>query len=116
MAISLAGVKKPRRSGGPSGGGGCAGGVPAAAVTAAYAAVSPRAPPLGSASATSKNCLTCFLPWSNTTASSAWETAGLSSLGGRGRSETCFRATVTGDSPSNGTRPVSASYSSTPTE
>ena len=51
-----------------------------------------------------------------TTPSSARETAGLSSLGGRGRSETCFSATVTGESPSNGTRPVSASYSITPIE
>jgi hypothetical protein len=45
----------------------------------------------------------------STTASSARDTAGFSSLGGRGRSETCFNATVTGESASNGTRPVSAS-------
>jgi hypothetical protein len=42
--------------------------------------------------------------------------AGFSSLGARGRSDTCFSATVTGESASNGTLPVTASYSSTPTE
>ncbi len=45
----------------------------------------------------------------STTASSAGETSGLSSEGGRGCSETCFSATATGVSASNGTRPVSAS-------
>ncbi len=44
-----------------------------------------------------------------TTPSRARDTAGFSSLGGRGRSETCFRATVTGESASNGTLPVSVS-------
>ncbi len=45
----------------------------------------------------------------STTASSSGETAGLSSRGGTGSSETCLSAIVTGDSASNGTRPVSSS-------
>ena len=44
-----------------------------------------------------------------TTASSAGETAGLIELGRCGVCETCFIATATALSPSNGTRPVSAS-------
>ncbi len=84
------------------------------------------AAPLGSASAASsaarnssadpKRLAGSLASAFSTTASRARDTAGLSSLGGRGRSETCFKATVTGDSASKGTLPVSASYSSTPTE
>ena len=44
-----------------------------------------------------------------TTASSAGETCGLIALGRCGDWETCFSATATALSPSNGTRPVSAS-------
>ena len=44
-----------------------------------------------------------------TTASSAGETWGLIELGRCGTCETCFIATATALSPSNGTRPVSAS-------
>ena len=44
-----------------------------------------------------------------TTASSAGGTVGLSSRGGTGASDTCLSATDTGDSASNGTRPVSSS-------
>ena len=44
-----------------------------------------------------------------TTASSAGGTFGLIALGRRGASETCLSATATALSPSNGTRPVSAS-------
>jgi hypothetical protein len=110
-------LQNRRSSGGASGGGG--GVVPAAAATAAYEAVSPMAAPEGSASAASR-------AWENssadanrfagsfarariTTPSRARETAGFSSLGGRGRSDTCFRATDTGESASNGTLPVSVS-------
>ena len=42
--------------------------------------------------------------------------AGLSRDGGGGCSETCFMAIATAESPSNGTRPVSISYSTTPSE
>ncbi len=44
-----------------------------------------------------------------TTRSSAGDTSGFSALGGVGCSETCFSATETALSPSNGTRPVSIS-------
>ena len=51
------------------------------------------------------------------TTSSSWsETAGLKSDGGTGSSLTCFKAIVTADSASNGTRPVSSSYRTTPIE
>ena len=43
------------------------------------------------------------------TASSAGGTSGLTSAGGTGISETCLTAIETGDSASNGTRPVSSS-------
>ncbi len=44
-----------------------------------------------------------------TAASRAGETRGLIELGRSGVCETCFIATATADSASNGTRPVSAS-------
>ena len=75
--------------------------------------MSPREPADGSASAASRACSNSsteakrfagsFARAFSTTASRARETCGFSSLGGRGRSDTCFRATVTGESPSNGT-------------
>ena len=37
-------------------------------------------------------------------------------LGGTGASDTCLSAMLTADSASNGTRPVSISYRTTPTE
>src|SRR6202034_3876870 len=48
------------------------------------------------------------------TASSAGFTSGLRRLGGLGSAETCLSAIVTAESPSNGTLPVSSSYSTTP--
>ena len=51
-----------------------------------------------------------------TIASSAGGMSGLISIGGIGGSLTCMSATVTGVSASNGTRPVSSSYRTTPTE
>ena len=45
----------------------------------------------------------------STTASSAGGISGLSWRGGTGASLTCLSATATGDSASNGTRPVSSS-------
>ena len=49
-------------------------------------------------------------------ASSCGSTLGLIWLGGTGCSVTCFMATVTALSPSNGTRPVAASYITMPRE
>ena len=78
--------------------------------------------PAGAASA-SRTCSSAMMNWSasagrsagsllsaqSTTCSSAEGISGLIWLGGTGASETCFSAIETGDSPSNGTRPVSIS-------
>ena len=91
----------------------------AAAPSVPHCAVSPSEPPDGSASARSsarrnssaeaKRFWGSFASARRTTALSAGVTAGLSWLGGRGCSDTCFSATATGLSASKGTRPVSAS-------
>ena len=52
----------------------------------------------------------------STTVSSSGGIAGTSCRGGTGGSCTCFMAIATAESPVNGTRPVSISYSTTPTE
>ena len=52
----------------------------------------------------------------STTASSSGGIDGTSCRGGTGVSWTCFIAIATAESPVNGTRPVSISYSTTPTE
>ena len=59
-------------------------------------------------SASGKRCAGSFSSARITTASRAGETAGLIALGRCGSCETCFSATATALSPSNGTRPVSA--------
>jgi hypothetical protein len=61
------------------------------------------------ASALWKRCPGSFSSARITTASSAGLTRGWIELGRCGICETCFIATATADSPSNGTRPVSAS-------
>ena len=60
-------------------------------------------------SASAKRSAGSFSSARSTTASSAGGTSGLSCDGGTGGSETCLSAIVTGDSASNGTRPVSSS-------
>ena len=92
-----------------------------AATTGGSAAkeVVPRPAPPGSriawssaamkASALWKRCPGSFSSARITTASSAGLTRGWIELGRCGICETCFIATATADSPSNGTRPVSAS-------
>src|SRR5581483_6511641 len=50
------------------------------------------------------------------TCSSSGGTSGFITVIGGGASETCFSAIVTADSASNGTRPVSISYRTTPIE
>ena len=51
-----------------------------------------------------------------TICSSSAGTAGLNTVIGGGASETCLSAIETAESASNGTRPVSISYSTTPIE
>ena len=81
--------------------------------------MSPSEPPDGSFSAASSARMNSSAVWKRSagsfasafrvTASSAGDTFGFSSLGLRGRSETCLSAIATAVSASNGTWPVSAS-------